>query len=437
MVSPINSLQNMEYMLYGGASGANGACPSYANGYMANRTAFNGYYQNGVNPNYYQAARDNTYVNTPKYDSFVPSNQGSAGTFGASPADLDTLGKYYLESLNPSESLLGAAVGGAAFEILNNFRFVSNPYNSFSTLWKNDKTFAEVRKKGSKLYELWRNPDTHKIMTDAYGRMHKLEGAAKPRIGMVKHRLDEGLYKTLKAEMEAALKSGNKEAIATATEKIRIATSERTGWLFKNRFWGKGGETISAKLADKAAIQTAVTKNIAEKGSKTLTQHLIHDFKGQAGLGGLLFAGMEFVMDWGKINSAFDKDHSTGMKQLGQTSVKAAGSIIGWSAGSAVGSWAGAKLGAVAGTAICPGLGTAIGAVAGAVGGMIGCNLMGRLTHWILGDDVGSKAEVNKMKKTAQGQVQLLQLTAQQAQSDKKLDPKVAQALQNVASVYA
>ena len=41
MTLPINSLANMEYMLYGGALGANPNCPSYANGYKA------------VNNNYY------------------------------------------------------------------------------------------------------------------------------------------------------------------------------------------------------------------------------------------------------------------------------------------------------------------------------------------------------------------------------------------------
>lgn len=439
MVYPVNSLQNMEYMLYGGMSGASANCPSFRNGYMANKNAYAASYPNNVN--YYQAARDNTYVNTPQYDQFAYSKQGSANarTFGASQADLDTLGKYYLKGLNPSESLMGAAIGGAAFEIINNFRFISNPYNSLSTLLKTDKAFADVRKEGTKLYELWRNPETHNIMKDAYARMHKLEGAAKSRLGMVKQRLDKGVYERLANDMKIALDSGDPKRIALATEKIRVATNAKTGWLFRGwrKLSGSEAVDVAKKIEDTSAIKAAATKNLAEKGSKTLTQHLIHDFKGQAGFGGLLFAGMEFLFDAGKIKTAFSENNSTGMKQLGQTSVKAAGSIIGWSAGSAVGSWAGAKLGAVAGSAICPGVGTLIGAVAGAVGGMIGCNLMGRLTHKILGDDVGSKVEVNKMKKTAQGQAQLLQLTLEQAQNDKKLDIKTQQALQNVYAAYA
>lgn len=162
-----------------------------------------------------------------------------------------------------------------------------------------------------------------------------------------------------------------------------------------------------------------------------------HGFKGQGGMGGLFFMGIEFLMDWSKIKKAFSKDNSTGMKQLGQTTIKGAGSLIGWTAGEAVGAWAGAKLGALAGTAIAPGVGTAIGAVAGLIGGSIGCALMGKLTHKIVGEDVGSKVEVEDMKKTAQGQVKLLELTMQQAQSDKKLDPKVLNALNNVANAYS
>lgn len=46
MTLPINSLANMEYMLYGGALGANPNCPSYANGYKAvNNNYYNPYMQ--------------------------------------------------------------------------------------------------------------------------------------------------------------------------------------------------------------------------------------------------------------------------------------------------------------------------------------------------------------------------------------------------------
>lgn len=449
MTLPISSLANMEFMLYGGTLGANSACPSYVNGYRGGSNWANNY--NMWNPSFYgyQGAYGmspygmnnsvfNGGWNTSGMSRAAASRTENAAAQAASK-DLNTLGDYYLKGLSPSESIMGAAAGGAAFEIINNMRFISNPWNSFSTIGKVDKMF-----RADNLKELWKNKDSFGLMKDAYARMHKLEGGAKSRLGLFKKRLDKGVYDTLKAEMETALRSGNKEAIATATEKIRVATNANTGYLAQGWAKLKGAlgfdgtiKPVADRIKDSGKISQAVTKNMTEKyASKTLAQHIVHDFKGQAGWGGLLFAGMEFFMDKDKISAAFAKDSSTGWSQVGQTSVKAAGSLVGWSLGSAAGTWAGAKLGAMAGTAIAPGVGTVIGAVAGAVGGMIGCNLMGKLTHWMLGDDAGSKAQLAEMKKTPQGQLQLLQLTAQQAQDDKHLDPKVALALQNVAAQY-
>ena len=442
MVAPISSLANMEYMLYGGMLGANANCPSFVNGYRAG--------SNFYNPSFYGGAYYGTspygYNNTNFNANWGGYNSGMIGrqaettaAKAAASKDLDTLGNYYLKGLSPSESIMGAAAGGAAFEIINNMRFISNPYNSFSTIGKVDKMF-----RADSLKSLWRDEKTFGLMKDAYARMHKLEGGGMRRLGLFKKRLDKPVYDALKTEMEAALRNGDTKANATATEKIRVATNAGTGYLAKGwngvkNFFGFDSKItpVAERIKDTAKIDAAVAKNMTEKyATKTLGQHLIHDFKGQAGWGGALFAAMEFVMDWGKLKAAFSKDSSTGWTQVGQTSVKAAGSVVGWAAGSAVGSWAGAKLGAIAGTAIVPGVGTVIGAIAGAVGGMIGCNLMGKLTHKIIGEDVGSKVELAQMKATPQGQAKLLEVTLAQAQSDKNLDPKVALALQNVAAPY-
>lgn len=461
MVSPINSLMNMEYMLYGGASGVNPNCPSFSNGYMANNTAWNnetpfGYNNQSIWNN--QNLWNNQYAQQPAQasagavDTFAqqtPQAQQQT-TFGASKQDLDTLGKYYLKGLNPSESLLGAAGGGAAFALVNNMRFIAHPFASLSSLGATEKMFAGVKKEGSALYKLWKNPETHKIMTDAYHKMHKLEGASKWRFApLFKKRLDETTYKALKNKMEMALSSGDKRQIAEAAERIRVATGVQSGPVgnFFNKIWsnirGQKVTTIADRLANNTAIREAALKKVNEKGAVGLTETITKGFKSQGIKGGAFFAAMEFLMDFGKIRSAFSAKENptkTGLTQLGQTSVKAAGSLIGWTAGEAIGAWAGAKLGAAAGTAICPGLGTAIGAVAGLVGGSIGSWALGKLTHKIVGEDVGSKVEVQKMKKTAQGQQQLLQLTLAQAQEDQKnnkLDPKVAQALNNVYQSYA
>lgn len=442
MVSPINSLANMEYMLYGGASGVNPNCPSFSNGYMANNNSWNyqtpfGYNNQSIWNNQY----DQNYGlgNVGGASTTSDSQQASQTGFGASARDIDTLGKYYLKGMEPSESLLGAAGGGAAFALVNNTRFIAHPFASLSSLNTVEKMFAGVKDKKSALGKLWSNPETNGLVRDAYHKMHKLEGASKWRFApLFKKRLDKTTYDALKKEMETALKSGNKEQIAKVTEKIRVATGAKTGVI--PQAWrsirGNAAPDIAKMTTDKA-VKSAVDKKLAEKAATGYGEAIKKGFKSQGIKGGVFFAAMEFLMDFGKIKSAFSKDNKTGAKQLGQTSVKAAGSIVGWTVGEAVGAAAGAKIGAAVGTAVCPGLGTAIGAVAGLVGGSIGTWAMGKLTKKLVGEDVGSKVEVDNMKKTAQGQAQLLQLTAQQAQDDKKLDPKVKQALQNALNSYS
>ena len=444
MVSPLNSLTNMEYMLYGGASGVNPNCPSFSNGYMANRNSWNyqmpfGYNNQSIWNNQY--GQNYGYGNIGGVSTTSDAQETSQTGFGASSRDIDTLGKYYLKGMEPSESLLGAAGGGAAFALVNNTRFIAHPFASLSSLSTVEKMFAGVKDDKSALGKLWNNPETNAVVRDAYHKMHKLEGASKWRFAPLFKRslnaVDKDIYASLKKEMETALKSGNKEQIAKVTEKIRVATGAKTGILPElwRQFRGKKTPDI-AKMTTDSAVKAAVDKKLAEKAVTGYGEAIKKGFKSQGLKGGAFFAAMEFLMDFGKIKSAFSKDNKTGAKQLGQTSVKAAGSIVGWTVGEAVGAAAGAKIGAAVGTAFCPGLGTAIGAVAGLVGGSIGCWAMGKLTKKLVGEDVGSKVEVEKMKKTAQGQAQLLQLTAQQAQDDKKLDPKVAQALQNVISSY-
>lgn len=473
MVSPLNSLTNMEYMLYGGASGVNPNCPSFSNGYMANRNSWNyqmpyGYNNQSIwNNQYGQNYGYGNVGGTTNYGASVTSQdsqQASQTGFGASARDMDTLGKYYLKGMEPSESLLGAAGGGAAFALVNNTRFIAHPFASLSSVASVEKMFVDVKKDGSALNKLWSNPETSGLMRDAYHKMHKLEGASKWRFApLFKARLDEKVYNSLKAEMEEALRLGDKQKIAEAVEKIKVATGAKTGVIprawnsFKIQCGFKPSELYSGKektitkdsvmnalnkkvsksnYAEQQKFANLAKKNLTDKVATGYGEAIKKGFKSQGLKGGAFFAAMEFLMDFGKIKSAFSKDNKTGAKQLGQTSVKASGSIVGWTVGEAVGAAAGAKIGAAVGTAFCPGLGTAIGAVAGLIGGSIGCWAMGKLTKKLVGEDVGSKVEVDKMKKTAQGQAQLLQLTAQQAQDDKKLDPKVKQALQNVISSY-
>ena len=459
MVSSINSLQNMEYMLYGGTLGANPNCPSYVNGY---RTNSNWNYMNpyqGFNyGNPYQGLTfGNSIYNTPQAANTQPTTNNQVG-FG-SAADIKTLTDYYVKSSAPSESIGSAVIGGAAFGLINNPRMIAHPLNSLKATKAVDEMFKGIKQDGI-LKELWNGTAKdaagkpikggYEILSEAYSRMHKLEALNHSKLGLfrksikgVKGSDGKFVYDVLKQEMTKALASGDVKEIANVTEKIKRVTNAYTGLIprglrkvgLQKQMTGLRKKINSSQYEE---IGKTVSGNLAKAGEKsTLKEFLKEGVKSQKGFGGLLFGAIEFVCDFGNIKSAFEKDSKTGCKQLGQTTVKAAGSVIGWTVGEAVGAWAGAKLGAMVGSVFCPGLGTAIGAVAGLVGGSIGCALLGKATHALVGDDVGKKAEAEKLAKTPEGQVQLLQLTAQQAQNDKQLDPKVKQALNNVISQYA
>ena len=424
MTIPISSnLANMEYMLYGGNSLAQmSSVPNALNGYMAQSSYINPYMYNMGN---------NSIFNQQK-QQFKEQSESVQNSATSGKSDLEILKEYQLKGMNPSESLTSAAVGGAAFALLPNSRFIVHPWNSLSTIHKVESMFKDVKKEGTALYELWKNPETHKVMADAYAKAHKLEGAAKSRLPIFKSRLDESVVSSLRTELENALASGDKEAIATATEKIRVAIDAKTGYIPKawrsvKSFLGFESKApdIAAKIADSEAISKGVGKTLAEKGvEKGFVDQLKHGIKGQGGLGGALMMGMEFFMDWDKIKAAFNKDNSTGTTQILQTTVKGAGSLVGWAVGEAAGAWAGAKIGAMAGTAISPGLGTAIGAIAGLVGGSIGCALMGKVSHAIVGEDVGAKALVEQQKPE-----ELLTNCLTQAQGDDNLDNNVKNVL--------
>ena len=473
----INNLANMEFMLYGGRSGANMNCPSMYNNYMA--ISNNGLYNNypmfrgygNYNKDIFTQYNDATKVNN-KYQTAVRGNQQvdlNNPQFRGISDDLNELGDYYVKNSAPSESLMGAAVGGAAFGIMNNPRTIAHPINTLTTFFKGDvnKMFKDITIKGSNLNKLWNNKlvlngeteafkGGYDILSEAYARMHKLEALNSSTFGFTKlglfrkslskqpELMEE--YKTIKSGLEGALKSANPEEIAMWTEKAKRLGNRFTGFI-PNGLRKLGLQDKLTWLRKKInpsqyeKIEDVVKKTITESGTKTatLTTSLKHSCK----VGnGLLFAAFEFVSDLmeGKIQAAFEKDKTTGFKQLGQTAIKGAGSAVGWAVGEGIGAWAGGiaamKIGSIAGTAITPGIGTAIGAVAGFIGGSIGCWLMGKVTHKIVGQDVGTLAQVDKMKQTKEGQIQLLQLTTQQAQEDKKLSQRTFQALKNVGNFY-
>ena len=130
-------------------------------------------------------------------------------------------------------------------------------------------------------------------------------------------------------------------------------------------------------------------------------------------------------------------NHVTGMKQLGQTTVKGIGAAAGWTLGEAAGKWAFAKWGAKIGSKVHPLLGTLIGGAVGFVCGGIGMWLTGKGTRAIIGQDVADDIEAKKLAKSQEGQVQLLQNTMQRIQKGEKVSADAQQAVQKLMAQYA
>ena len=466
-IPAFNSLMKTEYMLYGGRSGLNANCPSYLNGYMGGSGLNNGY-NTGYYPSFrgqdiFTASNDATRVNN-QIKQMQESNPQVAWNnpqFRGLSDDLNELGDYYVKHSAPSESFMGAAVGGVTFGLINNPRTIFHPWNSIKSSFNKDlkNMFADVKNADSALNKLYTNKAIYngkefkggyELVSEAYARMHKLESLTKGKLGWFRRSLKKvpgGMdeYARIKDGLAKALKAGNIDEIAKYTEEAKRLGNAFTGFIPKGiRKWewlGNKFASIRKKYINPShyeGIEGVVTKNITESTAKsTLGSSMAHS----CGIkNGLFFAAFEFLNDLfleKKIQKAFDKDSSTGWTQILQTCVKGVGSAAGWAVGEGIGAWAGAKAGAMLGTSIAPGVGTVIGAVAGLVGGSIGMWLMGKVTHAFIGDDVGTKAEVEKMKQTAEGQVQLLQLTAQQAQDDKKLNQKTLNAINNVAQFYS
>ncbi len=418
----INSLANMEYMLYGGASGLNANTPSYMNGYMAN----NGLYGNYMyNPSLYNNAQANG-ANSTENQSVNTGTKGTASQSTASAQDLKTLSDYYAKELSPSESLASAVIMGGAFGALSMHpRLITHPWNSITTLKEVNDMFKGVRVDGSDMNKLWR--ENNAVMRDAYFRMHKAAARSKSKLNLIRQRYTKEEYTRLKNMMQQALDSKDINKIAEASSALERAYVNNgripRAWNKIKNFFGSKSEvpTVASRLADTKAI---------EQGAKTLISDNKMSFtkalkKGGGVKGGIFFAAIELFMNWDKIKTAFSKDDSTGWKQVGQTTTKAVGNAIGWAAGEAAGVWAATALGAKIGTIFGPGIGTVIGGIAGFVGGSIGMWLAGKATKAIVGQDVADKVTANNLTKTPEGQTQLLSLVSQKVQSGEKVPENV------------
>lgn len=435
MVSPVQSLANKEFALYGGMSGANYNCPSYFNGYRANSTVWNTFnpaFWGGTNYGMYNNSpygygNYNQTQTTPKTTSTTQNTQSNV-QFAANARDIDALAEYYKKHNVMHESFLGALGGGLSFVAFEAPQTIKHPFNSFKAMGETDKVFKGLMESSPELKKLWKtSPD---LMQNAYSQMHAINRNAKSKFSVIskwfQKPIDEASRSQLEKIMTDALKTGDKDAILKATETLKASRGMDgyipTAWNKLKCFFGANPEkarnfTPMERVAKKTADGT-IGKAISEHGLSWAKKGL------SEGKGWFLF---DLVFSAPKIFTAFKEGGtSSGLTQLGQSSVKAAGNAVGWVAGKAVGGLAGAKLGAAIGS-VWPGVGTAIGAVVGFIGGSVGMWAMNKLTDKLIPTEEATKLEANKMKKTPEGQVQLIKFAMQKAQEgDKSKDTQLA-----------
>jgi hypothetical protein len=465
MISPISSLANMEWALYGGY-GMNSSAPSYLNGYAGTSNYLNqayypsfyganNYYNNYSDTSAYQYAT-NFGQNIPQYYTSQAQNQAQAteqSTIfqGLKTSEAEALVKTYAKGLEYNPKLLSAVGSGAAFgALMMNPRILAHPINFTTTTFSKNSVvnnlFKDVKKAGSALNVAWK--ENNLIMEELYAQVHRAESRSKWKLGAIRKQYTQSEFDQLIKLAEDALKPGADGKIdikkaAKITEQLREVNSMSNGWLrhpidnFNNK-----AETVTSKLAEivdkKSKSGSSVRNNAARllkyRNSKNTFRTA---FQRSGGKLGLAFGLISLLMSAEKIKSAFNKDKKTGWKQLGQSTTKAVAETAGWALGETAAVWAGAKWGATIGTAFGPGVGTAIGAVIGMIGGSIGCWAFGKIAKRLVGDDVANDIDAEKLAQTNEGQQQILQDVLQRAEKGEKMDAMTQQAIRRLGSLYA
>ena len=439
MTLPISSLANMEYMLYGGALGANPNCPSYVNGYKAaNNNLYGGYYNPSIYNNPYYNWQNTGYYNnrTPQAIGVQTSPstvQQTAAAKTASSKDIDTLADFYKESNTYVQKWGDIGTSALMIGFMENPQVLKHPINSIKAIKVTNQVFDKSNPAIKALWE--KNPQ---LMQKAYGQLHAINRSAQKKWkwlgqGAFQKPISDVARKDLEKIMAEALKSGDEKAILRATETLK-ASRGMDGYLptLWNKITGGKNYTPQERIARKAAdIEKAVNAPAAVKPGMTglLKQGLKE---------GKTFALFGMLIDLPKIISAYKNGGAdSALTQTFQSGIKSVADGIGWTIGRAAGGAIGTKVGAAIGTAVCPGLGTAVGAVLGFLGGAAGSILASKVMNKLIPTDEATKLEAEAQKKTPQGHAQLLSLVLEKAKMGEKVPDNVMAAAQNVAATMA
>ncbi len=447
MTLPISSLANMEYMLYGGALGANPNCPSYVNGYKAaTNNLYGGYYNPSIYNNpYYNWQNTGLYnqgVQNAVSQSGIISQPASANTAAntvtASAKDIDTLADYYKECNTYVQKWGDIGTSALMIGFMENPQVLKHPINSIKAIKVTNQVFDKSNPAIKALWE--KNPQ---LMQKAYGQLHAINRSAQKKWkwlgqGAFQKPISDVARKDLEKIMAEALKSGDEKAILRATETLKASRGMDgyipTAWNKIRNFFGGNAKnyTPQERIARKAAdIEKAVNAPAAVKPGMTglLKQGLKE---------GKTFALLGMLIDLPKIISAYKNGGAdSALTQTVQSGLKSVADGIGWTIGRAAGGAIGTKVGAAIGTAVCPGLGTAVGAVLGFLGGAAGSILASKAMKLVIPTDEATKLEAEAQKKTPEGQAQLLSLVLQKVQAGEEVPEKVLISAQNVAATMS
>ena len=265
MTLPINSLANMEFMLYGGSSGINSNCPSYINGYQASNP-YSGYY----NPMYLQnyANYQNSVANMNQaggVQASVPSalqtqqtqTSGQTEQATATNADINTLAKFYEDSNAVVQKWGDIGTSALMIGAMSNSQVLKHPFNSIRAIKVTNQVFD---KSNPAIQALWqKNPE---LMQKAYGQLHAVKRMAQPKFSFVQKwfqkPIEESARKDLEKIMADAIKSGDEKAIIRATETLKASRGMDgyipTAWNKVKNFFGGNAKNLTPqeRIAKKA-----------------------------------------------------------------------------------------------------------------------------------------------------------------------------------------
>ena len=310
MITPINSLMNMEMALYGGASSM--SAPSFYNGYMGGYSnnsynSYNSLYNNYYNPAFMGGYNYGQGYDTTTFGQGIPQGYANAASgqqqnqdtifAGLNKKQVGALVQNYADGLNPAQTFMGAAAGGAlSGALMMNPRILAHPWNAATSFADVKEMFKDVKTEGSAMNKLWK--ENHNVMEEAYAQMQRATARSKSKLGIFRQRYTDAEFKQVKDIMDKALKTGNVDEIAKATETLRHANSCNNGWFFKG--WNKVKGLFGKENLPTVASRLKDTKHIAEATAETLGYNKMtwgKAFKKSGGKMGMAFGLIEILLN--------------------------------------------------------------------------------------------------------------------------------------------